>query len=162
MLEIVLKRESLHVSKGTQNTVEDLQLGTSIDTEMPPCVESRLDRCELNKQGCYASRLMVSLCHCWWMCLDKLDVEGDLDSRVYNKVKQMTKYVIQLDSSSYLLYYLIPALSKSCYAYRFGLLDGCKVINDTDATTHVTDTNMEIYFCLFQDHFWAQNGHDLT
>lgn len=115
------------------------------------------DRCELNKQGCYVSRLMVSLCHCLWVCLDKLDVEGDLNSRVYNKVKQMTKYVIQLDSSSYLLYYLIPALLKSCHAYRFGLLDGCKVINDTDAATHVTDTNMEIYFCLFQDHFWAQN-----
>eukprot|EP00253_Pinus_taeda_P005162 PITA_05162 len=156
MLEVVLKRESLHVSKATQNTVEDLQLGTGIDTEMPPRIESRLDLRELNKQGCYVSRLMVSLCHCLWVCLDKIDVEGDLDSRVYHKVRQMTKYVVQLDSSSYLPYYLIPALLKSCHAYRFGLLDGCKVINDTDATTHVTDTNMEIDFCLFQDHFWAQ------
>lgn len=148
MLEVVLKRECLHVYKGIQNAEEDFQLGMCIDAELPQCVESRLDHCESNKQGSHVSGLMASLCHCLWVCLDKLDVVGGLDTRVYTKVKQITEYVVQLDSSSDLLYYLIPALLKSCRACRFGLLHGSKVINDRD---------MEINFCLFQDHFWAQH-----
>ena len=78
MLEVVLKRESLHVYKGIQNVEEDFQLGMCIDVELPQCVESRLDHCESNKQGSHVSGLMASLCHCLWVCLDKLDLDGGL------------------------------------------------------------------------------------
>ncbi|XP_057838518.2 uncharacterized protein LOC131048544 isoform X1 [Cryptomeria japonica] len=153
MVEALVKRKTIGKPENTKPSSENLQSSVNIDVEMPQCLN---DGCEFNRQNTHFIKLMGTFCYYLLLCLDKLDAEGRLDCRVYSKVKQLTICVSQLDSSNYLLCYLIPALLKSCQAHKFVLADETRIMNDYDATYDKMKT-METDLCVFQDYYWAQD-----
>ncbi|KAH9328352.1 hypothetical protein KI387_000460, partial [Taxus chinensis] len=156
ILEALVKRETLRKPKHTKPASDNIQSSIHPDAKMPQCTKSQSDGCESDRQNSYVIKLTASLCHCLLLCHDKLDVEGRLDSGMYNKVKQLTECVAQLDSSNYLLCYLIPVLLKSCQAHKFVLSDERKFMNNS-GTAYDRNTKLEIDLCIFQDYNWAQD-----